>query len=191
MAPIENELERFAHGLLTPHEWTSILSVCWKCRLQDWLLECSSKLLLLQKKKNPFGCNCQLFICRGEADEVGGGFAVRDISSQLNSITACNLFMTAIKASRPQWELKKITKLGQRCSKLTAMDNSEPRSTKAFEMHANRYAMLFGYKTASFPYKLASVQSKPFHQCLISQRKMLKKYITSYCNSSKIVYTVQ
>lgn len=144
-----------------------------------------------KKKKNPFGCNCQLFICRGEADEVGGGFAVRDISSQLNSITACNLFMTAIKASRPQWELKKITKLGQRCSKLTAMDNSEPRSTKAFEMHANRYAMLFGYKTASFPYKLASVQSKPFHQCLISQRKMLKKYITSYCNSSKIVYTVQ
>lgn len=135
----------------------------------------------------------------------GVGLLFVTFSSQLNSITACNLFMTAIKATRPQWELKKITKLGQRCSKLTAMDNSEPRSTKAFEMHANIYALLFGYKTDSFPYKLGSVQSKPFHQQSFSptpdQSKensgprhlgsahllALKKCITSYYNSSKIL----
>ncbi len=95
---------------------------------------------------------------------MGGGFAVRDISCQLNSITACNLFMTAIKAARPQWELEKVTKLAQRCSKLAATDNSELKSTNAFEMHTNRYTLLFGYKIESFPHKLDSVQSKPFHQ---------------------------
>lgn len=127
----------------------SIVPECWKYRLQDWLLERLSNAPTVTKK-NPISYDYQLFVCRGEADEVGGGFAVRDTSSQLNSITASNLFMTAIKATRPQWELEKITKLGQRCSKLTAMDNSEPRSTKAFEMHTNRYALLFGYKTDSF-----------------------------------------
>ncbi len=89
---------------------------------------------------------------------VGGGFDNCDISSQLNSITACNLFMTAIKATCPQWELEKIRKLWQRCSKLTAMDNNELKSTKAFKMHTNRYTLLFGYKIES------CVQSKPFHQ---------------------------
>ncbi len=131
------------------------------CKIGFWN---ASAITPTVTKKNHFSCDCQLFVCRGEAGKVGGRFAVRDISSQLNSITAFNLFLTAIKATRPQWELEKITKLGQRCSKLTATDNSEPKSTKAFEMHTNRYTLLFGYKIESFPYKLDNVQSKSFHQ---------------------------